>query len=261
VTRCDYLVAENGERLAYRHLDGASPGVLFCPGLYSDMQGSKALALEAFCLQQGRQFTRFDYMGHGQSDGDIRAGTIGRWSRDTLAVLDAVTRGPQVLVGSSMGGWMMLLAAQARPQRVAGLLGIAAAPDFTERMLHEEFSPAQRAQLAQQGYIERPSEYADSPYYISGHFLDEARDHLLLNRSLPIIVPVHLIHGQADVDVPWSTSLRLAECLQSSHVEISLIKSGDHRLSGSADLDRLCRSLEALLRACSGENREEGGDA
>lgn len=250
----DYLDGENGERLAYRHLAGAVPGVLFCPGLYSDMQGSKALALEAFCREQGRQFTRFDYMGHGESDGDIRAGTIGRWSRDTLAVLDTVTQGPQVLVGSSMGGWMMLLAALARPQRVVGLLGVAPAPDFTERMLHEEFSPAQHAQLAQQGYIERPSDYADSPYYISRLFLDEARDHLLLNQSLPIEVPVRLIHGQADADVPWSTSLRLAECLQSTNVEISFIKGGDHRLSSSADLDRLCQSLRALLRACGGES-------
>jgi pimeloyl-ACP methyl ester carboxylesterase len=244
------LVTRDGATIAYVHTPGLTPGVLFCPGFYSDMTGSKALALESWCRAQGRQFTRFDYFGHGQSSGDIRCGTIGRWRDDTVAVLDAVAEGPQVLVGSSMGGWLMLLAALARPGRVAGLVGIAAAPDFTERMLAEEFSPAMREDLLARGAIELPSGYDDGrPYHISLDFLEEARQHLLLGQTIPIEVPVRLLHGQLDDAVPWTVCLRLAERLATVDVEVCLIKAGDHRLSEAADLVRLSMVVQSLLDA------------
>jgi len=245
------LATRAGASLAYAHTPGLTPGVLFCPGFYSDMMGSKALALEAWCRAQGRQFTRFDYFGHGASSGDIRLGTIGRWRDDTVAVLDAVAEGPQIVVGSSMGGWLMLLAALARPDRVAGLVGIAAAPDFTERMLAEEFTPAMRETLQARGAIELPSGYDDgSPYHISLDFLEEARQHqLLVGRTIPIEVPVRLLHGQADAAVPWSVSLCLAERLASADVEVCLVKGGDHRLSEPADLLRLTAVLQLLVDA------------
>jgi pimeloyl-ACP methyl ester carboxylesterase len=243
-----FLQRPDNTTLAYQHLNGAGPGILFCPGFNSDMQGNKAVALEAWCRQQGRQFTRFDYFGHGQSSGKVEEGCIGRWRDDALAVMDQVTAGPQLVVGSSMGGWIMLLVALARPQRVIGLVGIAAAPDFTERLLSHKLAETQLQQLAQTGYCDMPNSYDDGqPYRISQYMLDEGQDHLLLDKEIPIDMPVRLVHGQCDEDVPWQHSLIIAEQLRSADVEVLLVKSGDHRLSEPQDMQRLTETVGQLL--------------
>ena len=242
-----FLALPNGSRLAYSHRAGRGPGILFCSGFNSDMQGNKAVALDAWCRQQGRQFTRFDYFGHGLSSGAVEDGCIGRWRDDALAVLDAVTSGPQLLVGSSMGGWIMLLVALQRPRRLCGLLGLAAAPDFTAR-LGDSLSAQQRQQLDASGYADLPNCYDDGqPYRIGRHMLEEGAAHLLLAREIPLQLPVRLIHGQRDEDVPWQVSLTLAERLRSDDVEVQLVKNGDHRLSEPADLKRLVHTVQQLL--------------
>ena len=213
----------------------------------SDMTGSKALSLESLAKQQGRAFLRFDYQGHGASSGRFEDGTIGSWTADAVAALDALTEGPQVLVGSSMGGWIMLLAALARPQRVAGLLGIAAAPDFTEDLMWDAYPQEVRDTLRREGVYHEPSDYGDEPYAITMRLIEEGREHLLLRAAIPLGCPVRLIHGMADPDVPWRTSIRLAERLESDDVEIALVKTGGHRLSEPEDLDRLGKTLCGLL--------------
>lgn len=243
------VAAADGAGIAYEHIEGKSPGVLFLSGFNSNMQGDKALALDAWCRERGQQFTRFDYYGHGDSSGCFEDGTIGRWIDDAVTVLDEVCTGPQLLVGSSMGGWIMLHVAMARPQRVRGLVGIAAAPDFTEALQGQRLSPAQLAQLEHSGYCEIENCYDDGePYRISQQLLQEAQDHLLLPRDeIPLELPVRLLHGQCDEDVPWQRSLLLAEKLRSRDVEIQLVKDGDHRLSRPGDLQRLQHTLAVLL--------------
>jgi pimeloyl-ACP methyl ester carboxylesterase len=211
------------------------------------MQGIKALALEQWCRQQGRQFTRFDYSGHGESSGGLEDGCVGQWRDDTLAVLDSITSGPQLVVGSSMGGWIMLLVALERPGRVFALLGLAAAPDFTDR-LRGRLTVAQQRQLSDSGYADLPNCYDDGePYRIGRRLLEEGDAHLLLGRGISIDVPVRLIQGQRDEDVPWQLALALAEKIRSPDVEVQLVKDGDHRLSTPADLQRLLVAADQLL--------------
>jgi pimeloyl-ACP methyl ester carboxylesterase len=242
------LRLSTGEQLAYHHVPGAAPGVLFCGGYTSDMTGTKALALERHCRARGRAFTRFDYRGHGASGGRFAEGTIGSWLGDAQAVVDRVTEGPLVVVGSSMGGWIMLLLALARPERVQALIGVAAAPDFSEDLLARA-DAAERQQLAEQGYWLQPSAYGDAPYPVTRVLIENARQHLLLGGPIPIRCPVHLLHGQRDPDVPWPTALRLAECLESDDVTVELVKAGDHRLSTPSDLARITAALERLAGA------------
>ncbi len=245
---CLFLQRVDGEQLAYRHVQGKGPGVVFCPGFHSDMQGDKALALAKWCENRGRQFTCFDYFGHGQSSGNVAKGRIGRWIEDTITILDEVTEGPQVLVGSSMGGWMMLHAACARPDRIAGLIGIASAPDFTRFMLERRFDQQMLQRLQEQGFVELPSHYEDGqPLRIEQDFIEEAEAHMLLDLVIPIDVPVRLLHGQADMDVPWERSLEIADKLRSEDIEVQLVKDGDHRLSRPQDLQRLLVAIELLL--------------
>jgi pimeloyl-ACP methyl ester carboxylesterase len=239
-----FLPLAGGRRLAYRHLPGKAPGVLFCGGYTSDMTGTKAAALEAFCRDRGRACTRFDYSGHGLSSGEFADGTIGASADDALAVLDHATAGPMIVVGSSMGGWIMLLVALARPERVRGLVGIAAAPDFTEDLLLQA-TPEQRRTLAEQGYWMQPSAYGE-PYPVTRRLLEEARAHLVLRASIPIRCPVHLLHGQRDPDVPWQTALRLAERLEAEDVTVELVKAGDHRLSTASGLARIEAAIQRL---------------
>ena len=243
------LVRSDGHTLAYSHCPGNGPGILFLSGFNSNMQGDKALALDAWCTETGRQYTRFDYLGHGQSSGQFEEGTIGRWIDDALAILDEVTSGPQLLVGSSMGGWIMLHLALARPERLTALVGIAPAPDFTEALANGRLSPEQMLQLELSGSCAIDNCYDDGePYHIAKELLVEGQQHCLLEReTVPIELPVRLLHGQCDDDVPWERSLRLAEKLASQDVEIQLIKDGDHRLSRPADLTRLIRTLSTLL--------------
>jgi pimeloyl-ACP methyl ester carboxylesterase len=232
--------------LATAKLAGAGPTVLFCPGFMSDMSGTKAVALEAHCAARGQAMLRFDYRGHGASEGTVAAATIGDWRADTLAVIDALSAGPLVLVGSSMGGWMALLAAIARPQRVAGLVLIAAAPDFTEWGLWGKLSPEAQAKLARDGHIAIPSAYGPAPMVLTQRLIEEGRAHALLHAPIPFSGPVRLLHGQADPDVPWQHSLKIAEQLTSPDVRLTFVKDGDHRLSRPQDLALLCATVDEL---------------
>ena len=243
-------LALQNRTLAYRH-DGAEqanlerPNLMFLPGFFSDMTGSKASFLAQRCMADGRSLMRFDYRGHGQSSGKFIDGCIGDWLDDAIAVLDTLTTGKLILVGSSMGGWIMLLLALARPDRVAGLVGIAAAPDFTQDLVWELLSPQQRTEMQTNGVLFEPSEYGASvPYTLK--LVEEGRAHLLLRAPIPITCPVRLIQGKMDKDVPWQTAQRLQEKLQSKDVRISYVGDGEHRLSRDADLELLWREVQSI---------------
>jgi pimeloyl-ACP methyl ester carboxylesterase len=243
------LARDGGETVAYRRREGRSPGVVFLGGFMSDMTGTKAQALDRFCAERGQAFLRFDYFGHGASSGAFKDATVGRWKDDALAVLDELTEGPQVLVGSSIGGWIMLLAALARPERVRALVGIAAAPDATEDLMWAELSEAQRATMLRDGFLRLPSEYSPDGYIYTRTLIEEGRRHLVMRAPIPLRCPVRLLHGMRDRDVPWRTSLALAEKLESRDVAVTLVKDGDHRLSTEGNLALLMRTLEPLLTA------------
>jgi len=233
-----------GNDLAWAHLPGHGPTIVFLPGFKSDMAGSKAIHLRDWAAGQGRAMLRLDYSGHGQSTGAFEAGTIGAWAADARAVIEARAPGPLLLVGSSMGGWIALLLARAMPARVSALVGIAAAPDFTEPFL-ATLTAEERATLDAQGHIDRPSLYGD-PYRFTRALLMDGATQSLLAAPIPIRCPVRLLQGQQDPDVPWQTALRLAEHLESNDIEITLIKDGDHRLSRPQDLALLTRIIETL---------------
>ncbi len=245
------LPRPGGGSIAYRKTAGTSPGVIFMGGFMSDMTGTKACALEAACREAGRTFIRFDYSGHGESSGAFTDGSIGEWADDAIAVLDQVSDGPQVLVGSSMGGWIMLLVALARPASAAGLVGIASAPDFTEELMWRRFDDDIRQQLERTGIFHLPSEYDDDPYPITMKLIEDGRQHLLLERPIAIHCPVRLLHGMKDTDVPWTNAPRIAEKLLAEDVRVMIIKDGDHRLSRDQDILRICVTVEELCRELS----------
>ena len=234
----------DGVRLAWRRIPGQGIGVVFLGGFNSDMTGSKAEFLAGWCEARGTPFLRFDYSGHGASDGRFVDGTIGRWAKDAACVTDALAPGPQVLVGSSMGGWIALLLARRRPPRA--LIGIAPAPDFTEDLMWAGFTPGERATIERDGVWHRPSDYGD-PYPITRALIEDGRNHLLLRGRLAIEVPVRILQGQRDPDVPWHHALRIAEALTGGDVRIHLVKDGDHRLSRPEDLALLGETLAPLL--------------
>ena len=236
------LTRDSGATTAYHRLAGSPPGIVFLGGFRSNMTGAKASFLEDYCRRRGQGFVRFDYFGHGASSGDAALGTVGRWAEDAVAVLDTLTDREQILVGSSMGGWIMLLAALARPLRTQALVGIAAAPDFTEDLVWPRLDPIQQQELRATGTVTLPSEYDPAGYTHHRILFEEGRRHLVLRRSIPLRCPVRLLHGMRDDAVPWHTSLTLAERLDSRDVAVTLVKDGDHRLSTEADLDRLART-------------------
>jgi len=242
------LTRPGGTSIAYRKTAGVSPGVIFMGGFMSDMTGTKACTLEAACRDEGRAFIRFDYSGHGESSGKFADGTIGSWTDDAIAILDEVSDGPQVLVGSSMGGWIMLLVALARPMRIAGLVGIASAPDFTEELMWGRFDDDIRQNLQRTGVYHRPSKYDEDDYPITMKLIEDGRQHLLLERPIAIHCPVRLLHGMKDRDVPWTTAPRIAEKLLAEDVRVMIIKDGDHRLSRDQDLLRQRVTVEELCR-------------
>jgi len=233
--------------IAYAKTEGKSPTVVFLGGFRSDMTGTKALALEAWARRKGHAYLRFDYLGHGQSSGRFEDGTIGRWVADSLAVIDTLTQGRLVLVGSSMGGWLSLLAAIERHERLAGLVLIAAAPDFTERLLLQELTPEQRVRLQRKGRLEMPSQYSPEPSVFTWKLIEEGRNHLVLDKPLALPCSVRLLHGQRDPDVPWEYSLQIARHLQAPEVITTFIKDGDHRLSTPTDIARLIATVEELV--------------
>ena len=236
----------DGETLAWRRVAGAEPTVVWLGGFRSDMSGTKAQALADWARGAGRAFLRFDYLGHGDSSGDFRAkGTITRWRADALAVLDELIEGPVVLVGSSMGGWIACLVSMARPGQVAGLVLVAPAADFTESLIAPAIPPQGHAALAVDGVWLRPSAYGDADP-ITRALLDDGARWSILPGPVPIEVPVRILQGGADPDVPWRHALELAQALSGRDVVFTLIRDGDHRLSRPRDLERLLAAVEDL---------------
>ncbi len=241
------LLRPDGQTIAYHRLAGSPPGIVFLAGLRSDMTGTKALYLDEYCRRDGRAYVRFDYFGHGRSSGEFALGTVGRWAEDAVAVLDELTQGRQILVGSSIGGWIMLLAALARAPRIHALVGGAAAPDATEDLLWPRLDAAQRNTLLTTGSVTLPSEYDPAGYTYSRGLIEEGRRHLVMARPIALDCPARLLHGLRDSSVPWQTSLRLAEQLTSRDVAVTLVKDGDHRLSTAPDLARLAATLDEVV--------------
>ena len=245
-------IGEDSERrgLAVRPLSGASPGLFWLGGYKSDMQGTKAVALADWASRQGRACVRFDYSGHGESEGAFTDGTIGRWLADSLAVFDAYCRGPQILVGSSMGGWLALLLTQELKRRqnagvasVAGMVLIAPAVDFTEELMWKRFTPEIKRELDEKGVWARPSEYSAEPYLVTRQLIEEGRKHLILGSMIETGCPVRILQGVEDPDVPWQHAKALVSRLASDDVVLTLVKDGDHRLSRPEDIERLLRAV------------------
>jgi pimeloyl-ACP methyl ester carboxylesterase len=235
-------------RIAVRMRDGAGPGLFWLGGFKSDMKGTKAAALDLWAADNGRSCIRFDYSGHGESGGDFADGTIGRWLEESAAVFESFARGPQVLVGSSMGGWLALLLARELKKRktsgsVAGLVLIAPAVDFTEELMWKKFSPEVQRQIEAEGSWQRPSQYSEAPYAITRGLIEEGRKHLLLDGLIETGCPVRILQGVKDPDVPWQHAVELSSRLARDDVVLTLVKDGDHRLSRPEDIERLIAAV------------------
>lgn len=239
------LSRPHGETIAYMTRAGKQPGVVWLGGFKSEMTGTKAETLDAWAARDGRAYLRFDYLGHGRSSGDFRQGTISRWLEDALAVIDRLTAGPQILVGSSMGGWLALLVANIRPEKVAGLLLIAPAVDFTEALLWARLPYEARQQILEHGEWQRPSAYDPEPYPITRELIEDGRKHLLMNAPIRLACPVRILQGMEDPDVPWEHTVKLARLIEGD-VALTLVKQGDHRLSRPEDLALIERTLDGL---------------
>jgi pimeloyl-ACP methyl ester carboxylesterase len=239
-------------RIAVRARPGGSPGLFWLGGFNSDMRGTKALALDAFAAERGRACIRFDYSGHGESGGAFIDGTIGRWLEEAIAVFEQFAKGPQVVVGSSMGGWMALLLARAIAKRdtgadLAGLVLIAPAPDFTEQLMWNGFSDEIRQEIIAKGVWMRPSEYGDgTPYPITRALIEEGRNHLLLGSAIEVGCPVRILQGARDPDVPWQHAFALAHRLPAEDVVLTMIQDGDHRLSRPQDIARIMAAVAEM---------------
>lgn len=242
-----FFQGPEGRRIAYHQTPGQGPGVVFLGGYKSDMTGTKAAHLQAWAEATGRAFLRFDYSGHGQSSGVFAKGGIGDWSRDAMAVIAGLTVGRQVLVGSSMGGWIALLVARAMPDRVAGLVGVAAAPDFTEDLMLASLSNDQKIALQRDGFIQEVTEYSDEPNIITQRFLDDGAKHLVLRSALNLPFPVRLLQGSADTDVPPAVAQRLFDHATCPDLRLTLVKGADHRFSTPECLDLMVASITEVL--------------
>jgi pimeloyl-ACP methyl ester carboxylesterase len=240
------LTTKQGRRIAFHQSSGTGPGVVFLGGLKSDMQGSKAVHLEAWAKRTGRAFLRFDYSGHGESSGAFTDGCIGDWAEDAEAAILTLTEGPQILVGSSMGGWQALLFARKHPDLVAGLVGIAAAPDFTEDGMWDSWSDAQKAEMAETGQVALPSDYGE-PYIITKRMIEDGRNQLVLRSPLTVNAPVRLLQGTADEDVDMSVALRLLDHVEGPDIRLELVKGADHRFSDEYCLSRIETAIEDVL--------------
>lgn len=242
-----FLSTNDGRRIAYHLHEGNGPTVVFMGGFNSNMEGAKALALDAFCRERRQAFLRFDYTGHGQSSGDFVEGAIGCWKQDALDIVQHCAGERPLLVGSSMGAWIALLVVQALKGAASGLVGIASAPDFTENLIWKQLDDEQKLQLEEKGVFYAPSCYGEEPYPITRRLIEEGRNHLLLGKCIALDIPVRLLHGTHDQDVPWQTSIKLMEQLQSSDARLTLVKGGDHRLSNPEQLSLICHTADALL--------------
>ena len=244
------LRPRDGIEIAYHRYEGSSktlPGVIFCGGFRSDMTGTKAIFLEQQCRARHQSFVRFDYTGHGVSSGDFNTGNIGQWRQDALDVFDQLTEGPQIVVGSSMGGWIALLLAVARTKRITGLVGIAPAPDFTEDVFHKEFGEEERRHLLTKGIIYRPNDYGD-PYPLTLQLFEDGKKHLLLHEKIHLPFPVRLIHSKKDTAVPWQKSEDILRQLICPDAKATIIEDGDHRLSRDEDLVLIDEAVVELSR-------------
>lgn len=242
----DFLETPQGRRLAYHKTEGQGPCVVFCGGLKSDMEGTKAVHLEAWARATGRAFLRFDYSGHGESGGAFEDGCIGDWHEDTVAAVEALTEGPVVVVGSSMGGWQALLLARAMPQRVAGMVAIAAAPDFTEDGWWAEFSDEDRARLEAEGRVELPSDYME-PYVVTRRMIEDGRQRLVLRAPLELPFPVRFLQGTADTAVSVATAVQLLQHAQGPDMRLTLVKDADHRFSDETCLALIEVAVEEVI--------------
>lgn len=243
-----FLRTAQGRSIAYEKTDGAGPTVVFLGGLKSDMHGTKAVHLEDWAIEKGRAFVRFDYSGHGDSSGEFTDGCIGDWAQDTAAVLNEVCDGPLVLVGSSMGGWQALLAAQRFPERVMGLVTIAAAPDFTEDSMWAGFSDIQKSELSEHGSVALPSDYGE-PYIITKRMIEDGRAHLVLRAPLELPFPTRFLQGSADADVKMSVALKLFEHANGPDLRLTLVDGADHRFSDNACLALIEKTVQEVLKA------------
>lgn len=239
-------------RLAYRYTPPRqnSPTVLFLNGFRSDMNGEKVLFLENLCCMEGLGFLAFDYSGHGQSSGKFEEGTISQWLTDSLDIIDHISQKPIILVGSSMGGWLAHLVALQRLDSVIGLLGIASAPDFLEELMWQKFSSSQQTEVKNQGWTVLPTEYNDEGWTITKNLIEDGRMHLLLDKPIPLTIPIRYLHGLKDASVPASYSHKLVDLVTSQDVRLTLIKSGDHRLSREEDKRMLWVLLQELVTTC-----------
>lgn len=242
-----FLDRGDGERVAWRRVDGAGPTVVWLGGFMSDMAGTKAQALADWALANGRAFLRFDYLGHGESSGEFRKGTISRWREDALAVIRELTDGPLILVGSSMGGWISCLVAAVIPKRLHALVLIAPAADFTEKLMKPGFPPEAFEAIQKNGEWIRPSLYDEGGYPITAELLEDGARWSILPGPVPVEVPVRILQGREDPDVPWLHALELANAIKGEDVVFTLIKDGDHRLSRPQDIERLLRAVEEVL--------------
>lgn len=243
----EYLTSPQGRRLAYNRSPGAGPGIVFLGGFKSDMEGSKARFLHDWATAQGRAFLRFDYSGHGASSGAFEAGSIGDWAADARAVIEALTEGPQVLVGSSMGGWISLILSRQIPDRIAGLVTIAGAPDFTVTTWAEELTDAQRDEVRRTGRTSMPSGYADNPYVFTARLFEDGARQTVLTQALPLPFPTRLLQGTADVDVLPQVALRLLDHASGPDIRLTLVKGADHRFSSPDCLALIAASVEDVL--------------
>ncbi len=244
-----YLETPTGRRIAYHRIEGKGPGVVFLGGFRSDMEGTKAVFLEEWAQAQGRAFLRFDYSGHGQSSGDFTDGAIGDWAEDAGHAISSLTEGPQILVGSSMGGWISLLVARDMPELLAGFVGIAAAPDFTEDGFWADFDEGQRKQLVETGQVALPSGYDDGDYIITRRLIEEGRENLVLRNPLALPCPVRLLQGTEDEAVETETALRLLEHLDAEDLRLTLVKGADHRFSDDRCLELITSSILEVLES------------
>jgi len=242
-----FLETPQGRQIAFHQTSGQGPGVVFLGGFNSDMGGTKAAFLQDWAETSGRAFLRFDYSGHGDSSGQFEEGSIGDWAQDAADAITQLTDGPQVLVGSSMGGWMSLLMAQRIPEKVAGLITIAAAPDFTEDSMWGSFDAAQRAELMEQGKLVLPSDY-DEPYTITKRLIEEGRDNLVLRLPLSLPFPVRFLQGTADEEVDMSVALRLLKHASGTDMRLTLVDGADHRFSDETCLALITSTIESVLQ-------------
>ncbi len=243
----DYLTSPQNRRLAYHLIGGAGPTVVFLGGFRSDMEGTKAIHLENWAKARGQEFLRLDYSGHGQSSGEFLDGCIGDWTDDAECVISAICDGPVVLVGSSMGGWISLILAARMSEKIKGIVGIAAAPDFTEDSMWAGFSEDQKNELARIGHVALPSDYSDEPYIVTRRLIEDGRNHLVLRRPLPLPYPVRLVQGTADEDVEISVPLRLIDHAEGGDIRLTLVKDADHRFSTPECLKLIEESVEEVL--------------